>query len=762
MTPPTPNPSAGGAGDQPAPTQTSPRAAGGWWARYGKWLAYIAATAAAAAVGALTGRQVLPPPLPVLKTVEADDPPAAYGQGWVCDPDEVATVADRMRGPRLFADTPAGRTGQDLPSAVYGWKAYEVLFARPPPVKNQGQVGSCVSFGTNSAVERTLAAEIGRRGGVAGEWTRFAEEATYGGSRVEIGGGRIRGDGSIGVWAADFVTKYGCVPRAAYPTADLTTYSEARCRQWGDRGVPTEFEAEARKFPVKAYSQVKSWTDAKKAMAQGYFIAVCSNQGFAMRRDANGVCRPQGAWAHCVPYGTMISTQIPKPCQDVRVGDRVVSHDGRLHAVKQVHTREYDDDLITVKVDGMVPTSFTLHHPVLVYRPMRAHGTKFAPGLAMAVYAGGKYAALVNRYAAWEAGNPVWLAAEEIRDGDYVLSPPVKPEGGAVMPEWAVVPQAVNRPVWPSAPTADLAWLFGLYIADGNANPGHRVTITLGRGETESVTRACRAWASLGLRPRLVEEATYTRVVVDSAVAANSFRVWFGACSAEKHIPEFLYHGWDTRALVEGITDGDGCAHRQGYVISTTSKRLALQIHQLLLTHGERPSMQVQPRNGGEYPNASPGWTVTWNTGGGANIRMRHWGDYYLMPVREVRRERYTGTVWNYEIEDTHTYLTNNIVSHNCMALDGYHTEGGKEYGHIVNSWGPEAHTGPVGWGDPGPDGFWAEAAVVDRMLRAGDSWAFSGVTGFPARKPLDWFVAAPARPHDRRQFAPPLFALAP
>ena len=224
------------------------------------------------------------------------------GQGWIADPDEVASVVATLPPTlRVFGDTPAGKIpAEDMPKFVYGWKAYEHLFARPPPVKNQGQVGSCVSFGTNTAINRTQANEIVRRKGTAAEWSRFAEEATYGGSRVEIGGGKIRGDGSVGAWAAQFVTKYGCVPRKKYPTADLSEYSETLCRNWGRSGVPDEFEVIARQFPVKAFVQVKVWEEAKAAMAQGYFIAVCSNQGFASKRDANGVAKASGSWAHCM------------------------------------------------------------------------------------------------------------------------------------------------------------------------------------------------------------------------------------------------------------------------------------------------------------------------------------------------------------------------------------------------------------------------------------------------------------------------------
>jgi len=88
-----------------------------------------------------------------------------------------------------------------------------------------------------------------------------------------------------------------------------------------------------------------------------------------------------------------------------------------------------------------------------------------------------------------------------------------------------------------------------------------------------------------------------------------------------------------------------------------------------------------------------------------------------------------------------------------CMCLDGYHTaDDGREYGHIENSWGPDAHRGPVGWGEPSTAGFWAASPVLDGMIRQGESWAFSGAVGFPRKRLPDWFIRAtpaPARPID-------------
>jgi hypothetical protein len=220
--------------------------------------------------------------------------------GRVEMPEAVAAFQARLPLP-VSGDTPAVRdvSEGDLPASVYLWDAYRAIFGKLPDCPSQGQVGSCVSFGTAWAVEMTMAAEIAI-GHELEEWKALAREVIYGGSRVEVGGGRIRGDGSVGAWAAEFVRKWGIVARGVYGQYDLSRYSESTCRSFGDRGVPAELEAEAKFHPVKATTLVESWDHGRKLIASGYGLATCSGRGFSMRRDANGKAQPSGSWAHCM------------------------------------------------------------------------------------------------------------------------------------------------------------------------------------------------------------------------------------------------------------------------------------------------------------------------------------------------------------------------------------------------------------------------------------------------------------------------------
>lgn len=222
-----------------------------------------------------------------------------WNAGWIDDPEAVQAVCATLDQPEFSQTEAADLALSDLPKECFLWKdALRVVKALHLKPEDQKNVGSCVSFGCARAIEYSNLVEIAN--GDQEEFKYLCRPVIYGGSRVEIGGGKIRGDGSIGAWAAKFVTSYGVIDQGKYAGYNLADYSPALCREWGSKGVPDALENFIKEHKVSNTTLVKTVDEAQKALAQGYGISVCSNQGFTTRRDPNGICYPSGSWNHCM------------------------------------------------------------------------------------------------------------------------------------------------------------------------------------------------------------------------------------------------------------------------------------------------------------------------------------------------------------------------------------------------------------------------------------------------------------------------------
>jgi hypothetical protein len=131
-----------------------------------------------------------------------------------------------------------------------------------------------------------------------------ATEFWYALARVEIGKGIFNsGDGASGSQLCAAMKKYGTLFRKKYGNIDLTTYSGARARQWGDKrnGCPDELETLGKDFTVDSTMPAMNYEQGRDLLYNGSPIPVCSNWGFESgRRDSKGFIKPSGSWSHCM------------------------------------------------------------------------------------------------------------------------------------------------------------------------------------------------------------------------------------------------------------------------------------------------------------------------------------------------------------------------------------------------------------------------------------------------------------------------------
>ena len=164
------------------------------------------------------------------------DSPRSFG--WIPDPQAVDEVRSTLPFP-AFQETEAFQS-QSGSEDVHLWDACRKVTGDILPARDQKSVGCCVGFGTASAIEHLICVQAANASDET--FREVSPEIIYAGSRVEIGGGRVRGDGSVGAWAAKFVNQYGVLPRGKFNLLDLTKYDERTCRELGVKGVPDELE----------------------------------------------------------------------------------------------------------------------------------------------------------------------------------------------------------------------------------------------------------------------------------------------------------------------------------------------------------------------------------------------------------------------------------------------------------------------------------------------------------------------------------------
>lgn len=264
-------------------------------------------------IGYLTGGKVEQVPFPVYVEVAAPaiaDPPTIHTTGWHAPTEDetqtaLVTIKAQQAGldPRFAAIAQAAMEAVDSDDPVFFWEAELKVLKRLLPSWDQGSVGSCVAHGWGRGCQDLLLVQIANgNNGNPEKWpgAQVNRESIYGGSRVEIGGGRIGGDGSIGAWAGQYVQKYGLLFDQQYPGFDLSGgYSISRCREWGNRGVPDALEPLAKAHPVRTIAQVNTAAECWVAIGSGYPIPICSDAGFESPLK-EGFCEPRGSWAHCM------------------------------------------------------------------------------------------------------------------------------------------------------------------------------------------------------------------------------------------------------------------------------------------------------------------------------------------------------------------------------------------------------------------------------------------------------------------------------
>lgn len=248
---------------------------------------------------------------------------AAYERGFVgaiCDPEHT----DQLKAEIAAAG--------GLPSGAMACSAYHLedsgkgklsipvldilqLYPRSLPGGAQGR-GDCVSWSTRNACLTTMCTDItsGQPDEVSGRLEgapEVSEAARLNGVLSTEALYNWRNHGGDGWFCSDSVNvamkKSGLWLRKNYPEIDLdlTVYSARNAGRYGAKPPPASWLEIGKNHLVRTATVLETYEQLRDILANGYGVTSCGSEGFSSERDANGVSRRKGSWAHAMAYGAV-------------------------------------------------------------------------------------------------------------------------------------------------------------------------------------------------------------------------------------------------------------------------------------------------------------------------------------------------------------------------------------------------------------------------------------------------------------------------
>ena len=386
---------------------------------------------------------------------------------------------------------------------------------------------------------------------------------------------------------------------------------------------------------------------------------------------------------HCFPGDTEVLTDggVRIRIEDIREGQKVMTHAGRLREVLKTHHREYSGELVTIEGPGIGRIRCTPEHPFLLIRKEElkcAGKNRCTPTTHNNSYR-------CEQVACAKARKPLdyktaWVAAKDIRRGDFVLFT-------------HRTFCSKKKSVSPS-----FAWLLGLFMAEGCwlYKRGKLVgaSITIGEHEEELAERLVSAASELDVSVAgpYKHAKNHTLLFNFRSSFTNTLTHYIeGRYSHERRFASSVFD-LDAESMmhvVGGLIDGDGHQYRTGpnngvVRLRSSSRGLLQDVKELLLLCSIPAAVSHDSKSG---------WVGGYLAKESGVVRIgrqfsQELSKYALkvenvpakkrcsqafplqgstmLQVKKVGREPFVGLVHNLEVDEDNTYTVDGIAVHNC------------------------------------------------------------------------------------------------
>ncbi|MBD3210446.1 hypothetical protein GF318_03625 [Candidatus Micrarchaeota archaeon] len=365
----------------------------------------------------------------------------------------------------------------------------------------------------------------------------------------------------------------------------------------------------------------------------------------------------------CVLPDTLIHTNPDIiEIKDLEVGDKVLGFDGEYHRITEVMSHHHIGDMYKVTVKNFGTCDLTHEHPLYISRRVQKKRNNSEFPLE-------------------------WVEAEHLKVGDYVAYPIPKQitDVEQVRMNYDVNDMDRKSTAIPESVAVgpEFMRLLGYYLAEGHVHK-REVVLTFNIREREYVQDVESIISNLfGLKATTKERSEKNTIEIhaSSSLLARAFRNLLGSDAANKKIPQFamILPPEKQAELLKALWRGDGWISDVEASYKTISLALCNQIKLLLLRQGIIPSIHSEEPHGIHKKSYSlfvkePDcfnrlmgiMGVASRKEGNPRSLIIKDSNYVYLPIKRIEKYQHDGTVFNLEVEDAESYVTQNATLHNC------------------------------------------------------------------------------------------------
>jgi len=449
---------------------------------------------------------------------------------------------------------------------------------------------------------------------------------------------------------------------------------------------------------------IGSYVKLKKAGAN--FTAVCPFH--SEKKPSFFVSPARQIWKcfGCFPSGSLIKTERGfHSVENVQKGDTVLTHTGQYLPVIRTLWRKYKGEIVDIKVrKSNEITSLTVDHEVYTIKtktcPHKSRLTRICQSRCNKKNCPRFYLDYkIEKVAASKLSLNDYLLYpinQEIRDLEFIDLEQYS--------TWKKGSTGFYPKSFPSKIKLDERFLklLGYYIAEGS-NHGAYIRFSLGNHEKDFAEEIKALVQDLfginsGIHYR-PGPRTGIEISACNSKLSNIFEHLCGKYAENKHIPFELQYlpPKKQRIILEAIYKGDGCegnvagskSGRKYRAITTISPVLAEQLRDVLLRLNITPGFYIEKEKiDKKNVHHKKAFTVQWQE----NYKA-HYSDFYkdeknqvlywISPIREIKKRKFKGNVYNLTVAKDHSYVAQNFVVGNCG-------KGGDAFGFIKEIEGVE------------------------------------------------------------------------